>query len=159
MRWRWLHGGHEVVLEWSFWTGRRRLSVDGQALAIPGGMLASKIDVPLALEGTDAHLELRLRYLTVATARMIADGQEVAAEAAPADVPAWTWLFVVATAGILVASRGGALWGALVGVAAVSCIGVSRTQRPEVVRLVVCAAIAGAAWVAFFALSAWLAGS
>lgn len=97
---------------------------------------------------------LRQRFLALTQASLAVNGGPVEPELAPNDAPWWTWVFVLGIAGIFVASRGGALWGALIGAGAVSCVGVVRMRRPAAVRALLCAAITAGCWGAFYAIRA-----
>lgn len=147
MRWRWQTHGSSISMDWSFWSGRKRLAVDQATVELPKGAFSTRLTRPIELgDGASAVLAFRIRWLFLGEASMSVDGQPIAPVEAPEDLPWWVWVFVAASAAIMVVTKGGALWGALAGVGAASCVGVSRINRPPAARLLGCAAIVAACW-------------
>lgn len=73
-------------------------------------------------------------------------------------LPPWAWPFIVASFAIPVISLGGAIPGALGFGAAAGCASVAKKPEWETLpRVVVCALIAGGAWVLFLAFAAAVA--
>jgi hypothetical protein len=73
-------------------------------------------------------------------------------------LPPWAWPFIVASFAIPVISLGGAIPGALGFGAAAGCASVAKKPDWETLpRVVVCALIAGGAWVLFLAFAAAIA--
>ncbi len=59
----------------------------------------------------------------------------------------WGWIFFVACMAILVATRGGALWGALGGMAGSACLKIAGSREiPLAARLSVCVLITASVW-------------
>jgi len=73
-------------------------------------------------------------------------------------MPGWAWLFVVGSLAIPVVCLGGAIPGALGFGAAAGCASVSkRTDWRTPARVMLCAAIAGGAWVLLLAFAVGVA--
>ncbi len=69
--------------------------------------------------------------------------------------PAWGWAFFVACLAIMIATRGGAVWGALGGGVGGACLKISQNRQiPVLARFLVCAAITAVLWGVILALVA-----
>ena len=157
MQWVWHEGGRAVRLDYAYWTGVRRVSVDGEEIARAKN-ISLRWSHRFALDGRPAELRVRLRWLLALEAELEVDGRPVAPAAAPREIPAWIWLFAIANAAILVVAGGGAIPGALAGAGAAFSIGIARSELSLPARLGLCALVTAAAWGAFALLLRALGG-
>jgi len=67
--------------------------------------------------------------------------------------PAWGYIFLVACLGIMVLTKGGAIWGGIGGGLGMGCLGICANQKlPVAARVGICTAITVALWVVVFLL-------
>lgn len=157
MQWLWQDGPRLVRLDYAYWTGVRRVSVDGEEIARARN-LAWRWSHRFRLGDAPAELRVRIRWLVALDAELEVDGRVVQPAAAPREIPAWVWLFAAANAAILVVAGGGAIPGALAGAGAASSIGIARTSLSAPARLGLCALVTAAAWAGFYGLLQALGG-
>lgn len=159
MKWIWRDPGdpsRPIELDFNYWTGAKQLRVGGELVPTKNKLMGWSHEV--ALGPRRATVRVRVKYLAVPEATLEIDGSPVAPAEAPRPLPAWTWAFVAANIAILVASRGGAIPGAIAGVGAVGAIGAARSNLGLAPRLALAALATGAAWAAFAALAHNLGG-
>jgi hypothetical protein len=157
MRWLWRHGGREVRLDYNFWTGARRVAVDGEEITRAKN-LAWRWSHPLALGDDPATVRVRIRWLFTLAAELEVAGELVPPAAVPRELPAWAWVFVLASAAIVVVAGGGAIPGGLAGAGAMTAIGIARSELTTGERLALCALATAAAWGAFLLIARVLGG-
>lgn len=69
------------------------------------------------------------------------------------ETPAWGWVFFAACLGILVLTRGGAVWGAAGGAVGGVCLKVSQSrQLPLAAKLAICSALTAGLWALIWLL-------
>lgn len=154
MKWTWRDPGdpsRTIELDFNYWTGAKQLRVGGELVPTKNKLMGWSHE--LALGPRRAIVRVRVKYLALPEAALEIDGSAIAPLDAPRPLPAWTWAFVAANLAILVASRGGAIPGAIAGVGAVGAIGAARSNLRLAPRLGLAGVSTGAAWAAFAALA------
>jgi hypothetical protein len=153
MKWTWplpAEPARTLALDYNYLTGTKRLTVDGEVVPTQSRMFGWSHTFPVGVQ--QATVTMKLKYLAVAEAELQIDGKTVAPLEAPRALPPWTWIFVLANMAILVASRGGAIPGAIAGVGAVGTIAAARSNLAFAARLALSVVVTGLAWGAFYAL-------
>ncbi len=172
MKWSWRipsEPARTLVLDFNYWTGGKRVSIaspgfagtrstpEGSAESIDGEVVPTQSKTfgwshtfPVGTQV--ATLRVKVKYLAVPEASLEIDGRVIEPIEGPRALPAWTWAFVLANLAILVASRGGAIPGAIAGVGAVGVIGSARSNLAIAARLGLCVLVTAAAWGAFYGL-------
>lgn len=75
------------------------------------------------------------------------------------ETPVWGWFFFVACLGIMIATRGGAIWGGVGGGVGGVCLKISQNREmPVVNRVLLCSLITAVLWIGIVVLLQSLRG-
>lgn len=150
-------GRHTVELDHGYFSGRRRISVDGRPTAETARAQDALFDIgsshDFSIAGHRCTVLIRSKWGVAYDYDLLVDGRSAAtgAEAsAPAPMPAWGYAFMAACGLIPIVSLGGAVPAVIGAAGAVGCLSAARDgSKSPAERAGRCLAITAGCWVVF----------
>jgi hypothetical protein len=152
-------GTHTIDLEHGYWSGKRKIRLDGKLLQesskVQHFLFDTGSETPFQINGHSGNVLVRTNGITfsydvILDGRSLGTGQQVKPSTPR---PGWSWLFIIACGVIPIVSLGGVI-PVIIGIGgAFGCARISRNASFSITQKVIfCIGVTILCWVLFFLL-------